>query len=244
MRSGYDMTTAARTTVNLLAVDALERTADAAAALGRPEDEIAELRDATAALAESINGRLRRDDGVYVDGLSRDGARSAHASQIANAYALAFRVAPPDDRGPVAEHVARLGMRMGPMTAHLLLDALAGQGRIDDVVHLLTDESRPGWANVLARGGTFTWESWDAPEMGRSLSHGWGATVLVTIQRALLGLSVTEPGAAAVRVRPPFAGLAWAEGTVPTQRGPVSVRWRRPGVLEVDAPRSVRVDAS
>jgi alpha-L-rhamnosidase len=80
--------------------------------------------------------------------------------------------------------------------------------------------------------------------MGRSLSHGWGATVLVTIQRALLGFSVTEPGAAAVRVRPPFAGLAWAEGTVPTQRGPVSVRWRRPGMLEVDAPRSVRVDAS
>ena len=47
-----------------------------------------------------------------------------------------------------------------------------------------------------------------------------------------------------MRVRPPFAGLAWAEGTVPTQRGPVSVRWRRPDVLEVGAPASVRVEAS
>jgi alpha-L-rhamnosidase len=81
--------------------------------------------------------------------------------------------------------------------------------------------------------------------MGRSLSHGWGATVLVSIQRALLGVAVTEPGAAAVRVRPPFAGLEWAEGTVPTQRGSVTVRWRRDGErVEVDAPASVRVHAS
>ncbi|TMC10931.1 MAG: alpha-L-rhamnosidase [Chloroflexi bacterium] len=241
MRYGHDMAVAARTSVNVLAVDALERTADAAAALGRPA---ADLREAAAALAAAIDRRLRRDDGVYVDGLHRDGTASAHASQIANAYALAYGVAPAPSRAAVADHVAALGIRMGPMTAHRVLDALAGAGRTSHVVRLLTDEHSPGWANVLARGGTFTWESWDAPEAGRSLSHGWGATVLVAIQRALLGVAVIEPGAAAVRVRPPSAGLEWAEGTVPTQRGPVAVRWRRPAVLEVHAPAGVRVETS
>jgi alpha-L-rhamnosidase len=244
MRYGHDMATAARTTVNVLAAGALLRTADAAAALGRPGDEAAGLREAAGSLATAIDERLRREDGVYVDGLDRDSRPSRHASQIANAYALAFGVAPPDGRRAVADHIAGLGMRMGPMTAHRLLDALAGEGRVADVVRLLCDERGPGWANVLARGGTFTWESWDAPETGNSLSHGWGATVVVTIQRALLGVSVTSPGAASVRVRPPFAGLDWAEGTVPTERGPVAVRWRRRPErrVEVDAPAGVRVD--
>src|SRR5439155_24465106 len=123
----------------------------------------------------------------------------------------------------VAEHVAGLGMRMGPMTAGRLLDALAAAGRTDRIVERLTDRDGQGWAGILARGGTFTWESWDAPETGASLSHGWGSDVLVAIQRHLLGVSVTRPAAAEVAIRPALAALAAADGTVPTQRGAIAV---------------------
>ncbi|RSN51067.1 alpha-L-rhamnosidase [Actinomadura sp. WAC 06369] len=242
MRYGHDMDTAARTVINVLGVDVLNATARAAEALGK-KAEAAGLRADAAALTKAVNERLRRDDGVYIDGLKSDGAQSAHASQIANAYALAYGVAPAGSRAAVEEYVAGLGMRMGPMTAHRLLEALAG--RPGDVVERLTDTEGPGWGNILARGGTFTWESWDAREEGQSLSHPWGATSLIEIQKTLLGVTVTSPAGAAVRVRPPEAGVEEASGTVPVQRGDVGVSWQRRGgglSLSVDVPVNVRAE--
>lgn len=242
MRYGHDMDTAARTVINVLGVDVLNATARAAEALGKNGDAAA-LRADAGTLTGSINAKLRRPDGVYIDGLKADGAQSTHASQIANAYALAYGVAPAESRGAVESYVAGLGLRMGPMTAHRLLEALAG--RPGDVVTRLTDTEGPGWGDILARGGTFTWESWDARETGQSLSHPWGATSLVEIQRTLLGVTVTAPASAAVRVRPPLTGLDRASGTVPVQRGDVRVTWKRNGggfSLAVDVPVNVRAE--
>lgn len=240
MRFGYDMATTAHTTVNILATEVLGATARAADILGRDEDATA-LRADAEGLSAAINARLRRPDGVYIDGLNADGSQSTHAAQIANAYALAYQVAPESAWNTVGAHIASLGMRMGPMTAHRLLTALTLAGRTKDVVTRLTDASAPGWANILARGGTFTWESWGAPETGQSLSHGWGATALVDVQQTLLGVTVTEPGASAVRIAPPAAGLDWAKGQVPTQRGDIAVDWQIHGksrTLSVDVPMS------
>ena len=41
-----------------------------------------------------IRSRLERPDGVFVDGLRADGTQSPHASQQANAFALAYGVVP------------------------------------------------------------------------------------------------------------------------------------------------------
>ena len=240
MRYGHDMDTAARTVINVLGVDVLNAAARAADALGKAGEAAASRRDAQA-LTAAINARLRRPDGVYIDGLKTDGTASTHASQIANAYALAYGVAPAESRERVGAHVAGLGMQMGPMTAHRLLAALAD--RPDQVVARLTDTKGPGWGNILARGGTFTWESWDAPETGQSHSHPWGSTSLVDVQQTLLGVTVTAPAAAQIRVKPPLSGLDRASGTVPVQRGDVRVSWERGRggfSLAVDVPVNVR----
>jgi alpha-L-rhamnosidase-like protein len=47
------------------------------------------------------------------------------------------------------------------------------------------------------------------------------------LQRDLLGVTVTQPGAAAIDIQPPNGGVDAATGTAPTQRGPVAVSWRR-----------------
>jgi alpha-L-rhamnosidase len=242
-RYGYDTETAVHTTVNILGVDLLAATAQTAQTLGKSGDEVSAPQRDAQALTEAINSRLRRSDGVYIDGLKEDGSQSAHASQIANAYSIAYGIAPADARTGVTDYVAGLGMQMGPMTAHWLMIALADKP--DQVVRRLTDAESIGWANVLARGGTFTWESWEAPERGDSMSHGWGSASLPDIQRTLLGVSVTAPGAAQVLVRPPASGLTSASGSVPTQRGEVGVGWRRSGshfTLSVDVPVNVRAE--
>jgi alpha-L-rhamnosidase len=228
MRYGYDMDTAVRTTVNALAVNMFRRAADLAEVAGRPAAEVTAARRQADSLRAAMNAHLVRADGLYVDGLKADGSQSPHASQHANAYAVAYGIAPPDRVAPVAGYAASLGMAMGPQTAAVLLDALAMAGRYDDVVTRLTDRSSPGWANVLAQGGTFTWETWTPSDaQGDSMSHGWGSTVLVNIQEAMLGVRADTPGWATFTVQPPAGGLARASGQVPTVRGPINVSWQR-----------------
>lgn len=228
MRYGYDVGTAARTTVNELGVDVFARTADIAGALGHPAGEIALQRQRQTALTAAINARLRRPDGVYIDGLEPDGRQSRHASQHANAYAVAYGIVPPHREDAVATYVATLGMAMGPQTAQALLEAFRLTGRPQDLVTRVTDPTTDGWAKILAEGATFTWEDWAPSDaQGDSMSHGWGSTVLVEIQQGLLGVTPTGAAFSTFDVSPPLGGLAQASGSVPTPRGMVDVAWAR-----------------
>ncbi|WP_199433215.1 family 78 glycoside hydrolase catalytic domain [Qaidamihabitans albus] len=227
-RFGYDMDTAARTTINALGVEVLRRTADMAQVLDRPDAEAAPYRQAEAALTDTMNAKLRAGDGTYVDGLRGDGTQSEHRGQHSTSYAIAFGVAPERDYPRLAEHLAGMGMRQGPMTAHWLLRALSEADRPEAVLDLLTDRDDLGWANILDQGATFTWEAWTLdPGTNFSQSHGWGAQAAVDVVETLLGIRPGTAGGATVTVHPPATGLDHARGTVHTQRGPVALDWVR-----------------
>jgi alpha-L-rhamnosidase len=247
MRYGYDMTVSARTSINILAVEALRSTATAATALGKPASEASQYAARADTLLAAINAKLRRADGMYIDGTT-GAAPSTHASELANAYAIAFDVVPAASRSAVATYIAGLGMKQGPMTAHWLVKALADSGQYVALLKLLTDKSNPGWANILAQDGSFTWEAWDAHTAGLSESHAWGSTVVIDILQSVLGMHVTSAGAATVSIRPPGGILSFARGTVYTERGPVHVDWSRSGAdgltLALELPSNVRADVA
>ena len=240
------MATVARTTENILAVNVFERVADLARALDRPRSEQQTLRTRAAGLTDAIQLHLRRPNGVLVDGLGANGAQSTHASQIANAYALAFGVVPAPQISTVAGYVAGLGNRIGVSTFTALLDALHAAGRDDDFIAALTDPKRPGYAHILAEGATFTWESWDARQTGDSESHGFGSTVLRTLQDDVLGVRVVAPGASRVDVATPDVEPMSASGVVVTQRGRIPISWKRggPGQFSLDVTIPVNVVAT
>ncbi|MGZ6950713.1 MAG: family 78 glycoside hydrolase catalytic domain [Acidimicrobiia bacterium] len=225
MRYGYDVGTAARTTENILAVDVFRRVGAMAAVLGRAAGEVALQADRTRALTAAIDTRLRRPDGVFVDGLEADGSPSAHASQLANAYAVAYGVA--TDRLPtIAQALVAAKNRMGVSTFSTLLTALHATGHDDALVAAITDPRRPGYARILHEGGTYIWESWDARRTGDSESHAWGSPVLNVLQDDVLGVRVDRPGAAHVAIALPHLTLR-AAGRVATQRGPIPIAWSR-----------------
>jgi alpha-L-rhamnosidase len=207
-----------------------------ARALGRPRSEERLERARAARLTDAIHSRLRRPNGVLVDGLDVNGMPSTHASQIANAYALAFGLVPAAQVGTVAEHVVGLRNAMGVSTFSYLLDALHAAGRDDALIAAITDPARPGYAKILRQGATFTWESWDARQTGDSESHGFGSTVLTTLQEDVLGVRVVEPGAARVEVSTPAITPMRASGIIVTQRGRIPISWKRsaPGTFSLD----------
>ncbi len=217
------------TRLNVLGVNVFRRTAALALVLGRPHREVAVQRRRQAALTTAVNRHLTRADGIYVDGLQTDGNQTPTASQTASACAAAYGVVPSAALAAVGRHVAGMGMQATPQNAGEVLRALALSGRTPDLVALLVDATGDGWANILARGATFTWEVWNPSDIiGDSMSHGWGATMVPEIQRSLLGVRPTAPGFGTFAVSPPPTGLAWALGSVPTPRGTISVAWRAP----------------
>jgi alpha-L-rhamnosidase len=229
---GYDLSVAADTASNVLAVNAMRRVAQLATAT----DDAAAVRTWQARadqLAAAVNAVLRRSDGIYVDGVDVDGSPSSHASQEANALALAYGVVPAPDLAAVGGYVASLGIDVGPNHGLELLRGLAAAGLPEKMAETLTDASIPGWAHIVAAGGTFTWEVWKPSDLiGDSLSHGWGSSALVAMQETLLGVTLGAPdtmGRAQATVEPPSAGLDRAQGSVPTIAGPVLVSWRRRG---------------
>ncbi len=233
------------TRLNVLGANVFRRTAQVAEALNRTESEVNLQRHRQHALTSAVNRQLTRSDGTYVDGLMPGGTPTATASQTSSACAVAYGIVPSAHLATVASYVRDLGMQSPPQNAGEVLATLAAAGLLVDMVDRLVDPSTDGWANILARGATFTWEVWDPSDIvGDSMSHGWGATMVPEIQRSLLGVQPTTPGFATFDVVPPRAGLDWALGTVPTTRGTISVAWRRPTPADPHVSVSLKVPAN
>lgn len=225
-RFGYDMECAAKTTVNAQAYSALVATSRLCNLAGEHD---AAIRYASSArlLAGEIRSRLRVD-GVMVDGLHSDGTPSTHASQHATSFPLSLGITDPELAAADARRVAGLGMKQGPMTVHRLVRALLSQGLTDAVLDLLTDKDQPGWARLLDRGATFTWEAWDLVEgTDYSQSHAWSASVAKEVLEHLLGVRYSSPGGCELVVEPPLCRLERARGSVPAANGYVEASWSR-----------------
>ena len=72
------------------------------------------IRHVADQLTQAINAKLRRADGVYIDGLGANGSPSRHASQHASSYALSFDVAPAADYPALGQHLARWACSRAP----------------------------------------------------------------------------------------------------------------------------------
>lgn len=240
MRYGHDMETVARTVINARAHLGFTILARMAVELGR-DGEARVWHERARALAEAMNARLRRADGLYHDGLHADGSASAIVSQHANMFPLALGFVPAEARAAVADHVVSQRMSVGMVTVQWLVRALGEADRGEALLELLTRADQPGWARTLALGGTATWESWDADANTDSMSHAWGAAGLEAHVRYILGVRLLRPQAEEIRISPLEFGdrLPWANGRVATERGGVEVAWRRTSSgyrLELDLP--------
>jgi hypothetical protein len=60
-----------------------------------------------------------------------------------------------------------------------------------------------------------------------SLAHAWGAGPTQLITESILGPTAVNPGYATWQVKPQPGSLTWAQGQVPTARGPLAVKWAR-----------------
>jgi alpha-L-rhamnosidase len=159
----------------------------------------------------------------YVDGVGSD-----HVSAHANFFPLAFGLVPDERRTAVVNFLhsrisANEGMPCSVYGAQYLLEALFEAGDVDTALDLMTADH--GWLNMINLGSTLTTEAWNfenKPNM--DWNHAWGAAPGNLIPRFVLGVRPLAGGFERILIQPQLGKrLTYAQGTVPTIRGPVGI---------------------
>ncbi len=190
--------------------------------------------------------------GVYVDEVDpATGAQDPRVSQHANAALVLFDLAPRERWAAMLDFV--MDPARGVFTAappivptggpfdpernvvlantffsHFVYRALARAGRFERALA----DMRSRYGDMLARGATTLWESFDPTA---SLCHGFSATPVYQLSTEVLGVLPLAAGFRRFRVSPRPADLTFARGVFPTVLGDVEVAWERAdGGLTVD----------
>lgn len=132
----------------------------------------------------------------------------------------------------------------GAFFHHIVLETLLDYG----YVHQATELIRRYWGDMLNRGATTWWETFDpatpsctvpSPVQGNtptylmdhipvSACHGWGAAPTYLLTQRVAGIDVSRLGQGVVHLRPCAPdGMNRAEGTVPTPLGGIEAGWVR-----------------
>ncbi len=130
-----------------------------------------------------------------------------------------------------------------PFFQGLELRALARMGAGGPVVSKI----RSYWGQMLDRGATTFWETFDPSEQGdanykmygrpfgRSLCHAWASAPAAVLPGEVLGIRPTADGWKRFTVEPRLGDLDWAAACVPTPSGDIQVQAHQKGARVVIA---------
>ena len=212
------------TVVNAFHCRAMQQMAEIAAVL-KKDDDAKQFQVAAAKALASLNATLVDPaTQLYVDGEG-----SQHSSLHANMFPLAFGLVPAARRAKVAEFVRSRGMACSVYGAQFLMEALFDNGQAAHALALMTADGDRSWTHMVERvGTTVALEAWDKKyKKNLDWNHAWGAAPANILPRKVLGIEPLTPGWTRILVCPRLGNLIWAEGKVPSLRGPVSVKYEK-----------------
>jgi alpha-L-rhamnosidase len=218
---------------------------DVARILGRQED--AETYDV---LASQTRAAFRKH---Y---LLEDGSIKSDAPTV-YALAIEFGLLEDGDLGRAGQRLSELVRKNGYNVSTgfagtpYILDALTRAGHLDDAYKLLLETSCPSWLYPVTMGATTIWERWDSmrpdgtinPDGMTSFNHYALGAVADWMNRTIGGISPLAPGYERVLIAPrPGGGISWANSSLKTPHGRISVEWSLDGsevVVKASVPEGV-----
>ncbi|MBP5505572.1 MAG: alpha-L-rhamnosidase [Bacteroidales bacterium] len=200
--------------------------------------------DAAGFKTEAVETRNAFRNAFYdaASGLVRDGINTDHASLHSNMMAILCGLLEEDEIPAAADFVESRGLMCSIFGAHNFLESLYAAGRGSAALRFMTNDSLRGWFNGLRLGTTITLEAWDDSfKPNQDWNHIAGAAPGNAIPFGLMGVRPVEPGFSHVEIRPQIGNLEWAEMTLPTIRGSISVSIRD-GEMKVTIPANMTAD--
>ena len=217
------------TVVNAFHLRTLTLMSELAKALGKTS-EAAEY----AAMQETAHKAFQQKLFDPKRGVYRDGEGTDHASQHASLFPLAFGLVPAEHRSRLVSWVAERKMACSVYAAQYLLEGMFESEAADEALALIIAPGDRSWKHMVESGTTITWEAWDQKyKPNQDWNHAWGAAPANLFPRYILGARPLVPGWKQVLVKPHPANLKSAEGTIPTPRGPVLVKWKNESAFAI-----------
>jgi alpha-L-rhamnosidase len=220
------------------------------------DDTVFESRcnQAVALLNASIRRAFwRTEAGLFANGLDRAGKPDERFTSFAQAFAIAYGIARPEEYGTLLRFLEDPSKRPAhySLSQVVELTAFARAGRADAAIERL----KSAWLPIIRSGYHRFFEDIDpakaesaqlamySRKYATSLCHAWaGAAPVMAISRGLLGIEPVEPGYRLCSVVPQRCGLEWAKGTVPTAHGLIEVEWKgQIGEIRIPAGIAIRV---
>jgi hypothetical protein len=179
----------------------------------------------------------RTQDGLYSNGLDRNGKPDSRTSSFAQAFAVAYDVAKPDEYEKIFRFLNDESKRPAhySLSQVVELTAYARAGRAAEGMKRL----KSAWLPMIQGGyhrffediqpakGTIAQLAMYGRKYATSLCHAWaGAAPVMALSRGVLGIEPVEPGYSVCTVTPQRCGLDWVRGAVPTNQGPIEIEWR------------------
>ena len=140
---------------------------------------------------------------------------------------------------------------VSPYFGAYILDAMAAMDHRREAL----DWIRTYWGGMIAEGATSFWESYDLrwpktnPHLSLqadgtsgyfvSLAHGWSSGPTAWLTENVLGITPGTPGYDTVEIRPHLLGLDFANGSVPTPHGVISIRVDKAKGIEMNLPAGI-----
>lgn len=172
-------------------------------------------------------------------------------AQDANALAIAYDVAPPEQRTSIlARLAATLGTPNGtmaftpgspysqvvsPFVSSFEVWARFEANDAAGALALIRNE----WGHMRPGTPYYSGATWESMGMDGtplppasahgafpSLAHGWASGPTSALSKYVLGVRPLEPGYRSWLVQPQPGDLTWAQGRVPTPLGPIDVQWQ------------------
>ena len=199
---------------------------------GQPDKASACRAGTTAVIAGIEKHFWSPERNCYADWLETDGTPSAHASQLAQAFAL-LSGSLPESRSFDLIRALNCPDLLQPelYLQHFVLNAMRDCRQYPAAINRI----RKYWGEMIKTGTPTLWEA-AIHQQGKaafgnigSLCHGFGSTPINYFQTAILGVVPLEPGFGKFAVNPVPHDLDFAEGRIPTPAGSIHVRWRRNG---------------
>ncbi len=217
------------TVTSLMYAAALRAAAEICDAVDRP-GLASDYRARAAEMIELVNKHCY-DETV---GLYRDLPASESYSQHTTLWAILSGAVTGDAAGALVDRTFDGHVPVHTCTfsmSHYMFRALELAGRYtrDYATRQLS-----GWQTMLDWHCTTWCENPDSP---RSECHGWSSAPIYEFSAMILGVTPTADGYDAVAIKPfvDAYDLTWAQGTVPTPHGIISVAWRKAdGTLTLD----------
>lgn len=178
-------------------------------------------------------------------GLYLDAVDSLHSSLHANVFPLVFDLVPDAKKKQIMPFIKSKGMAVSVYGSQYLLDALYKSGENEYALQLITATNERSWLNMIAKGGTITWEAWNEKvKENLDWNHAWGTAPANIIARRIFGIRPLEAGFAKAIIQPQFNNLDSGKIIHPTIKGDIEVQFTNSSIkntMELNLPVAAKI---